>query len=87
MNVLFHKHFEKQLRKLNKRQRQQVKERLAFFLTAPFHPLLNNHSLQGKYRGYRSISIGGDLRAIYKLADTNTSVFVVVGTHSFLYRQ
>lgn len=86
MIFLFHKHFEKQLRKLSKRQRERVKEQLTFFLEDPFHPLLNNHSLQGKYQGYRSISIEGDLRAIYKLSDSVTSIFVAIGTHSALYR-
>ena len=85
MTIRFHKEFEKQFQKLRKNQKTKVKERLAIFLDDPFAPLLNNHPLQGAYRGYRSINIGGDLRAVYRLIASDTAVFVTVGKHAALY--
>ena len=51
----------------------------------PFHSLLNNHALSGKYSGYRSINIGGDLRAIYEPISLDIAFFIIMGTHPELY--
>lgn len=51
----------------------------------PFHEILNNHSLKGKYKGYRSINISGDYRAIYSLIKEDTAYFIALDTHSSLY--
>lgn len=42
-----------------------------------YSPLLNNHSLTGKWRGYRSINITGDWRAIFVEVGENKMTFVV----------
>ena len=49
-----------------------------------FDPILNNHALKGKYLGYRSINITGDLRVLYK-KEGNMMIFTVIDTHSNLY--
>ena len=64
MNIRFHKNFEKQYKKLKEREQKKVRQKLELFLKNPFNPLLNNHSLKGRYADYRSINITGDLRAI-----------------------
>jgi len=48
------------------------------------NPVLNNHSLKGKYLGRRSINITGDLRVIYQKNDDNV-IFVTIDSHSNLY--
>lgn len=85
MRLQFYKHFEKQYKKLRESEQKRVKERLVLFLQDEFNPILNNHSLEGRYRGYRSINITGDLRAVYKRTSGNTRIFVAVGTHPQLY--
>lgn len=85
MTLRFHRTFEKQYKKLRDNEKKRVKERLALFLTDEFNPLLNNHPLRGKYQGYRSINITGDLRAVYKFQEPDTRIFVAVDTHSNLY--
>ncbi len=82
MNIRFHKNFEKQCKRLKKREQKKVQERLELFLKNPFNPQLNNHSLKGRYTDYRSINITGDLRAIYKFIREEESIFVVVDSHS-----
>lgn len=86
MKVRFHKIFEKQYKKLRKREKAKVKERLALFLKDEFDPILNNHPLRGSYKGYRSINITGDLRAVYKRISQDMRIFVVLNTHSNLYK-
>lgn len=86
MTVVLHKNFIKGYKKLNPAQKEKFKERRNLFFEDPFHPLLRNHQLQGRYRGYRSINIGGDLRVIYKVITEDTCIFVTIDTHSNLYR-
>ncbi|MBZ1356621.1 MAG: type II toxin-antitoxin system mRNA interferase toxin, RelE/StbE family [Candidatus Nealsonbacteria bacterium] len=85
MKIQFHKNFEKQYKRLRKREQRKTQERLELFLENPFDPRLNNHSLKGKYVDYRSINISGDLRAIYKFLSEEECVFVVIDNHSNLY--
>jgi len=87
MKIRFHKNFGKQYKKLKKKDQEKIKERLELFLENPFNPQLNNHPLKGKYTDYRSINITGDLRDIYKYINNEECIFVVVSSHSNLYKQ
>lgn len=47
---------------------------------------LHDHALKGKYQGYRSINITGDVRALYyEKQDGKIVLFAFIGTHSQLY--
>ena len=80
----------KQLERAPGKIRNSVVERLEIFKKDRFHPLLNNHSLTGNYKGFRSINITGDWRAIYSETKDEkgniTVIFELLGTHSQLYR-
>ncbi len=86
MIIHFHKHFEKKYQKLRIHEQKRFKERVVLFLNDPFDPILNNHALQGIYAGYRSISIAGNLRAIYKRETSDMIIFIAIGSHAKLYR-
>ncbi len=84
MTIIYHKEFIKTFKKLSPKQKKRFKEKLLLLNQDEFHPLLNNHPLTGKYLGYRSINVTGDLRALYKkLADV--VIFVIIDKHSNLY--
>lgn len=85
MRIIFHKSFEKDYKRLPNSIKQKVKERNMLFMSDPFNPILNNHALNGKYLGYRSINVTGDIRIIYKFLDTGIALFSAVGPHSKLY--
>ena len=85
MKIVFHRNFEKQYKKLSGNIKLKVKEKNLLFTVDPYNPILNNHSLYGKYLGYRSFNVTGDLRIIYRLLDKNIALFVEIGTHSELY--
>ena len=84
MEILLHKDFGKQYKKLIPSQKKKFKERRDLFLEDQFNPVLNNHSLKGKYLGYRSINITGDLRVVY-ISKGDKVVFVTIDSHSNLY--
>ena len=85
MKIFLSKSFIKKYHKLRLSEKKRFKERREIFLMDIYSPILNNHALNGKYMGYRSISITGNLRIIYKFLDNDTVLFAEIGTHSELY--
>jgi addiction module RelE/StbE family toxin len=85
MNVKTTRGFDKQYVKLNPKIKSQFKTRLDLFVTDPFDAQLRNHSLKGKYLGYRSIDVSGDVRALYTVKGDTIFIVGFIGTHSQLY--
>lgn len=84
MSILYHKEFLKRFKKQPLKIKEKFKERLAIFMQDEFDPSLNNHYLKGKYEGYRSINVTGDIRAVFKRI-THDIIFVTIDSHSNLY--
>jgi addiction module RelE/StbE family toxin len=84
MDISYSKAFIKQAKKLSPGVRNKLLERVTVFSKNPLDPILRNHTLKGKYKGYRSIDITGDVRALY-LQRSTEAIFDAVGTHSQLY--
>ncbi len=88
MNIKYSKAFKKHFNKAPKHIQSAVKSRLVLFTQDPSLEVLNNHTLTGTFRGYRSINITGDWRAIYTVrqnALVHEYYFELLGTHSQLY--
>jgi addiction module RelE/StbE family toxin len=79
------KGFDKQYSKLNFKVKTAFKRRVELFKANPFDVSLRNHTLKGKYLGYRSIDITGDVRALYTTQGDTIIIFGFIGTHSQLY--
>jgi len=79
------KSFDKQYAKLEAKIKNQFKNKLELFRVNPFDVTLRNHALKGKYLGYRSIDISGDVRALYTVKGDIVTIFAFIGTHSQLY--
>lgn len=79
------KTFDKQYSKLNDKTKTIYKNRITIFKTNPFDFRLRNHALKGKYLGYRSINITGDVRALYTVKGDIVIIFGFIGTYSQLY--
>ncbi|MEK7561175.1 MAG: type II toxin-antitoxin system mRNA interferase toxin, RelE/StbE family [Patescibacteria group bacterium] len=86
MKVLFHDAFKKQYKKLHASEKKKWKERRDLFMKDPYDPILRNHALHGQYRDYRSIDITGDLRALYRPIKNEAAFFILIDTHSNLYK-
>jgi addiction module RelE/StbE family toxin len=87
MNIDFSKSFDRQFQsRLSARQRQQALEAIELLIDEPFHKDLRNHALYGKWKGYRLISVGGDLRLHFKVLSGDRVLFEAVGSHDQLYR-
>jgi addiction module RelE/StbE family toxin len=85
MQIKYSRKFKKQYQKAPKKIKQAFKNRRNLFYQNPYNPILNNHQLTGKFKGYRSINITGDWRAIYS-GDKAIIIFEMLGTHSQLYK-
>ncbi len=85
MEIILHRSFVKQFKKIPKPVRSKFIERKNLFAKEPFNRLLNNHSVDGAFTDCRSINITGDYRAIFKVGTPDSVVFLHIGTHSELY--
>lgn len=87
IKIEFSKRFVKSLKKAPKKIQIAFRNRLEIFISDKFNPILNNHSLAGKYQGYRSINITGDWRAVFKENGSGkVAYFIIIDTHSNLYK-
>jgi len=77
--------FKKQYKKLPIKIQDQFDNRLQLFMIDPTLPSLKVHPLKGQYAGYWSMSISGDLRALYVIEGDAVIIFALIGTHSQLY--
>ncbi|MDD4738182.1 MAG: type II toxin-antitoxin system mRNA interferase toxin, RelE/StbE family [Candidatus Pacebacteria bacterium] len=85
MSIILGTSFKNKYSELEKKIRNKFKERISIFIFDEFNPILNNHSLRGKYLGYRSINVSGDIRAIYKKRN-NVAIFVYIDNYNNLYK-
>lgn len=79
------KAFDKQYARVSLKVKASFKRRVEVFKTNPFDISLRNHALKGKYLGYRSIDVTGDVRALYTTQGDTIIIFGFIGTHSLLY--
>jgi addiction module RelE/StbE family toxin len=85
MQVKYSKTFLKQYSKLPKKVQNKTDHRLLLWQKQPNNPQLRDHALDGKYQGYRSINITGDIRALYTKYGDTIVLFGFIGSHSQLY--
>lgn len=87
MKIKFKKRFAKQIDKSPVKIQNALYAKISIFQDDQFNPILNNHQLTGKYKGFKSINITGDWRAIFKEFQNDDSVvFYLIGAHSELYK-
>jgi len=85
MIISYSRVFKKMFKKRPAWVRDKFDGRVILFTQDFYYPLLNNHALDGKWLGFRSINITGDIRAIFEQSTKNDIVFVAIGTHNELY--
>lgn len=85
MRYFLSKKFKKSFAKLPQTVKRQFIERRLLFEGEPYHPLLHNHALEGKYADCRSFNVNGDIRTIFLFLDPETVHLIDIGTHSQLY--
>ena len=86
MQIQYSKKFIKEFKKCPENIKTNFKKRLVIFINDPYNSILNNHSLVGELKNYRSINISGDWRAIFEeITEDHIAYFVTIGTHSQLY--
>ncbi|NCF75361.1 MAG: type II toxin-antitoxin system mRNA interferase toxin, RelE/StbE family [Xanthomonadaceae bacterium] len=87
MQIDFSRKFIKMLAKAPVKIQKSFHKRLDIFLIDQFNVILNNHQLVGKYKGFKSINVAGNWRAIFKgFKNDNLIVFYLIGSHSDLYK-
>jgi len=87
MQVEYSRRFIKELRRAPRKIQIAFYERLQIFIEDPQHPLLHLHELEGRLKNCYGLNITGDWRAVYEdLEDGSVVFFIMIGTHSQLYK-
>lgn len=81
--AIFKKHYHKRIL-VNKNLDLRFEERYKKFIENPRDPVLKDHVLTGKMKGFRSFSVTGDIRVIY-YAFKDSIYFVDIGSHNQIY--
>ena len=76
LNIITDTKFKKSFKKKDKFVQNKTIERIRIFRKDPFNILLNNHSLEGEYKGKRSFNITGDYRIIFYYINEDTVCFI-----------
>ncbi len=80
----------KRLKKIDVKIRKRFKERLEIFIRDQTNLQLRSHELHDEWKGYRSIDLTNDWRALYiekTEGDETIAYFVAIGTHDQLFKQ
>jgi len=62
MTLELTKKFTKEYSNLPRKTQEKIDVALKLFLENKYNPILRNHALKGNYKGFCSISAGGDVR-------------------------
>ena len=85
MTIRYLPKFKRQYKKLSKKIQKQFDEKIALFAVDPTLPILKVHPLKGNFKGYWSMNVNGDVRALYIMDGDAIVIFALIGTHSQLY--
>ena len=85
MIIIPTKYFKKKVSKLPKPIKLKLAKRIHLFMSEPKNIILNNHQLNGKYSGYRSINVTGDYRMIFEELKDGSIRLIDIDTHPKLY--
>lgn len=85
MHIFFSDEFKKHFKKLPNKVQTQFAKRIDLFIENPNHPLLKVHPLKGNLVGYRSFSVAGDYRVIYRIVNSGSIKLIDIGTHNQVY--
>lgn len=86
LSITHTKTFMKEYKKMSPGIRLKFDERASLFVKEPFHSILSRHSLHREYKGYESINVTGDYRAIFKQVSIEHFEFYRIGRHNQLYK-
>ncbi len=87
MKIKVHRNFKKQFKKLPTEIKTKTQKKILTFSNNPHNPSLNNHSLTGRMKGLRSISVTGDIRIVFEEFDDYILViFLSIGGHEQVYK-
>ncbi len=87
MKIKYHKEFSKYYNRRiahNPKLVSQFQKKLTKFMQNPKDPTLRDHKLVGEKNDFRSFSITGDIRIVYKIVDDEIWLYDF-GSHNQVY--
>ncbi|MFH1075440.1 MAG: type II toxin-antitoxin system mRNA interferase toxin, RelE/StbE family [Pseudomonadota bacterium] len=81
----FEKRWNKFVKGLTVKQKEQIRERLEIFKEDIFDKRLKTHRLKGNLKAYYAFSVSYSDRIVFKILDDNTIYFIEIGSHDICY--
>lgn len=82
---VFEKRWEKYLKGLTKKQKEQLRTRLAIFKNDIFDKRLKTHHLKGNLKEYYAFSISYSDRIFFRILENEAVYFIEIGGHDVCY--
>ena len=82
MEFRYTQKFKKQFKKLPQNVQDNFAERVDLLVSDPTNPKLRLHPLKGKFVGYWSMNVTGDVRALYREDGERIIIFFFFFKHS-----
>ena len=86
MKIDFSSNFLKKSKKLTKKEKVVLSEKIEIFRKDPFDPRLKTHPLKGRLKGMYSFSLTYSKRTTFVFVGKNKILFINVGSHGEVYR-
>jgi len=86
MRIDYSRAFLRKVDKLPLKEQKRLSERIEWFKNNSKDPRLKVHMLSGKMKGYFSFSLDYSKRTIFVWIESNTVLFVDVGSHEDVYK-
>lgn len=84
-DTTFEKHWIKYLKRLNEKEKEQLRERIAVFKEDVFDRRLKTHRLKGNLKDYYAFSVSYSDRIVFRLLDNDEILFIEIGSHDVCY--
>ena len=82
IKVSYSSKFRKAFRRLPARTQVAVADKEKLFKQDQFYPSLKTHPLKGELKGLFSFSVNYQYRVLFRFKDSQSVVFINIGTHS-----
>lgn len=85
MEIIYRKKFKKQFSKQSKNIQNKFFERIELLIKDELNLTLNNHELNGEFKGIRSFNATGDIR-VHFIKSESIYIILRIGSHTDLYK-
>lgn len=86
MDIELSSNFLRKAKKLEKKEKKLLSDKVEIFKKDPNHPSLKTHPLTGRLKGMFSFSLTYSMRVVFIYIERDKALLIDVGTHEEVYK-